>query len=244
MTKEEFHALVANLSMAYSTHVPREVISSGRADDWNILGPAIATRSHYLLQSVSALANRGVDAAILTRSLYEHVVTFAWLALDPATNVASLMVSECREREKSLNDLGSFQDLDEAWVAGVRKFRTEYVREGVPEAPAVPIRALKADEGWSDLFGQPLARKYSFHGTYPAVYRNFSSYTHVTTMGMAPFIEANPPEYSFGLPRRPFTEPVTVAPVLFGELLLVASASLGWPPRDKVFAAFGAVLGR
>jgi hypothetical protein len=115
-----------------------------------------------------------------------------------------------------------------------------YLQDGVPEAPGVADRALQAERGWSErMFERELERKYTFRGAYPVVFRNFSSYTHVTTIGIMPFIvESGPQQLSIVRPINESKGAVTLAPVLFGEALLVAAEALGWPRRDEVLAIF------
>lgn len=65
MNEASFETLVGNLNGLYAVSGPGEIRSSGRMDDWNVFGPGMLARCSYLLESISALSKREIDAAIL-----------------------------------------------------------------------------------------------------------------------------------------------------------------------------------
>ncbi len=56
---------------------------------WRLLGTALIARIAGIGESISALvhARRQADTQILVRALYEHVLTYCWIAIDPSNRV-------------------------------------------------------------------------------------------------------------------------------------------------------------
>jgi hypothetical protein len=81
------------------------VVAPGGSDPWKVWSMALLDRCCHSLETILSIADREVDAAILTRSLYEHVVAFAWSAMDPETNLKRLDAWESEQRQKMLTDL-------------------------------------------------------------------------------------------------------------------------------------------
>ena len=84
--------------------MPRN-IAPGRAH-WDYYGPAMISRMLDLVESVQALmqADRAVDGAVLVRVLYEHVVKFCWISIDPTTNYDRWRDDARRWDTKLMND--------------------------------------------------------------------------------------------------------------------------------------------
>jgi len=81
-------------------HLPRQVTAEGMAlEDWRLAGPAIVVRSAGTLQSMLDLLDglRSTDAVVLLRSLYEGVLVFAWVVLDPQHNLPRWVKKTCKE---------------------------------------------------------------------------------------------------------------------------------------------------
>jgi hypothetical protein len=92
-----------------SSHLPRDVASTGRHDDWNVTGPAFVARCTKLVGAILALPDEHEAAAgVLLRVLHEHVTIFAWLAIDPTTNLPQWVRHDRDERIKADNDMGVF----------------------------------------------------------------------------------------------------------------------------------------
>jgi hypothetical protein len=239
MDDQHIDVLTGNLCAIYGACMPMRVSSpGGRVDDWNVLAPALLARSHYLLESTMALRARPIDSFLLVRSLYEYVVTFAWLAIDPQNHVPRFMKWEYDERDKGMKDLANFAEVEPEWLLGLEEFRKQYVRDNVKCAPAVPDRALAAEARWSQLVSEGLPAKYGFRGMYAPVFRQASSFVHATTISAGHFVAGPWSSLVVGRPVKPKRSPVGMAPVVFGIGLLVASESLGWPNRAHVESAF------
>lgn len=66
-------------------HLPITLPPLNIAKSWALVGPGLIARMVGTLEAVFALRplDRVADPMILGRSLYDHAVTFAWLAADP-----------------------------------------------------------------------------------------------------------------------------------------------------------------
>jgi hypothetical protein len=225
------------LSELYGRYAPPVLPATGDLNDWPVFAGACLARSHYALQSTMVLRLRDVDAAVLTRVLYEHVVTFAWVAITPGEHLPRFRLRDLNERRKAASDLESFgQDLTRQRAI---LDRIERELAGVENAaPAVNQRALEADRYWASRLETFQPGRLGFRGLYPALYRNFSMNTHPSIPGLARFTTGEAGHVRIGIPTSLGEHGVTLAPLLFGMGLLIAAESLGWPPSREVFAAF------
>jgi hypothetical protein len=101
---------------------------------WPLVGVALLSRMTTTLRHIIALQplGRGADAGTLVRSLYEHLVHFAWLAADPGPE---------RLQEWRKDDLVSRRKADnDARPLGVELF-TDEAREQLDKQ----IEALAGD---------------------------------------------------------------------------------------------------
>ena len=74
------------LSELVTERLPAEYAATGDHDACPLIGTALLSRATSTLRHVfdAGRGGQSVDAATLGRSLYEHVVYFAWLAADPS----------------------------------------------------------------------------------------------------------------------------------------------------------------
>lgn len=74
-------ALIAVVQPFY----PQVWADTGNHDNWPVTAAALIAKATRTLEAICFLRASGfsADAIILLRSLFEHVVTFAWLATDP-----------------------------------------------------------------------------------------------------------------------------------------------------------------
>src|SRR4051812_41673100 len=76
----------AQLCDLLESRLPLTVASDGAEDDWDVVGPAILAAAGRHLRAVAHLKATFPSAVIgwqLVRSLFEYVVTYAWIAIDP-----------------------------------------------------------------------------------------------------------------------------------------------------------------
>lgn len=187
---------------------------------------------------------RAVDAGILLRSLYEHLVHFAWLAADPSgARVEEWRKDDLRQRLKADNDIrarGGQLFTDEAHAALKRQ-----VDAMTGERLVLIELAEAADEVWAerleDIGQEPSTGLKSFRGLYAIVYRNYSAGAHPSYRGLNAVVEditATRKRVVLEPPYEGPAGPYGMATVLYSVALHVAHFSLGWPELDEIEAAF------
>jgi len=229
----------SRLSVLFGQHIPRELPTDGTLLDWRVYATALLARAHYLLESTHALHKRTPDAAVLTRVLYEHIITFCWLCIAPDENIKKLMFWELCERRKGINDLKSIGQYNEE-LTGIDDFAALLGPNFSAPDPGLPALAREADVHWSPRFESIWAPgKGGLRTLYPSLYRHFSAFTHPTVAGLYSFVSLHGSNTArIGRPQHTKASSLTLAPIVFAFGLLVAGEALGWPPREEVLAAF------
>jgi hypothetical protein len=183
---------------------------------------------------------RYADATVLARSLFEHAVTFAWLA-----------AGEGPERQRQFAKSDSVARLridDDCRALGYpvlepdRRSWHEENRAGLDrEMPGLLQRAEQADRAWDGKVpglhtGAPLQ---SYRGFYALMYRNHSGYAHPSGLGLLAVAE--------GLPGRGTRvdleaaddddpDPLRLATAIYTYSLLIAAQTIGWPHEPDLRA--------
>jgi hypothetical protein len=210
--------------------LPRSVASPGTHEDWPLAGWAMLSRACGTLNSVVALIGerRATDAGVLTRSLFEQAVTFAWIAIDPRENALAWVRWDRSERQKAHNDRLQHGGPALLEPETLRDFAA--VIASGPVMPNLAQRAEQADAHWSAQLAAVRNPNTSFRGMYSIVYRTDSQATHAAVSSVEPVVVSAAPGEFQVLPveqdpgdRSPFTR----APMLYGLMLLVAGPGLG-----------------
>jgi hypothetical protein len=198
--------------------------------DFETMGLGYLARAHHAFETILQIPQREVDCCVLARTLYEHVVAFSWLAIDPEPHRRMLLRWEYNERRKWLNDPHTFQLLDPPDDGIVRRALIDMADTAAPETPD---RAFAADKYWPRCnIGWP----WQFRRSYSHLFRFFSCYVHPTVVGIDPFVERGDPP-TVGRARAVFDEEIRgEAAVCFADALAVASFRLGWPSMDDLLA--------
>lgn len=223
------------LSAVFGQHCPRRLPYDDTIDHWPAFAHGCLLRANYALESTACLRNREVDAAVLTRVLYEHIVAFAWTAIDPTAHLPRLIKSEAEERKKALAGLDQLRASRPGPTAATTYWQ-QYARGVAQTAPGLPEQAEVADRHWRVHFEE--FQTGGLSQLYVLVYRGFSIHVHPVAIGMNAFFSGSAPELEIGRPQPKGQHGVTMAPVIFAMGLLVAGVSLGWPPYDAVHGAF------
>jgi hypothetical protein len=170
-----------------------------KGERWYALFTAAAlTRMTDTVDSTMDLMERGrdVDGATLVRSLYEQVVTFAWVAADPLTRIDRWIRQGRWDHLKLHNDAKGFGIgvLSGPEVSGFRRSLGLTNGKKRPDAslvlPPLTKRAEDADDHWSQRIEglHPSGHPLGFRGLYVAVYRVGSRTVHSTVMGLDPYV--------------------------------------------------------
>jgi hypothetical protein len=233
------------LSLLVESRLPAEYIVTGDHDAWPLISMALLSRMTTTLRHIMDLAPRGcgVDAGTLLRSLYEHLVHFAWLAADPST---------ARIEEWHKNDLRMrLAADDDARRRGVKLYTDQQFAQFKQQVAAMKGNRLKveqladaADKAWDGRLQAvglgPASQPKSFRGLYAFVYRNYSAGAHPSLRGLNPVVEDATATRKRVVLEGPYegSGPYGMATVLYALALYVAAASLQWPDTDDVEAVF------
>jgi hypothetical protein len=225
-------------------HLPVETSATAPSDSWALVGPALIARATGTLEAIFALLPEGrdSDALVLLRSLYEHVVTFAWLGADPTEERMQRWMKSDRQARLDADDdcrqLGVIVLTDEQ-----RAMFERQVKNLPKEMPTLEQRTRAADTAWKSkiagLRGSDQPR--SFRGLYGIAYRHHSALAHPSDMGInRVVVDFGGGRQRVQLEKRDpeMTGPFGMAVVVYALGLLVASETLDWPPVDDVHAAF------
>lgn len=237
----ESHVRTTQVLALVSRYLPQAKHSLGEHTDWNTAGPALMARATRSLQAIAVLQGGlfNADAGVVLRTMFEHVVTFAWLAADPSDRLPAWVKYDRQKRIAADNDARAAGDslLNDQERAS---FQQE-IDTCSGNFPDLAARAHAADVHWSALLEQhpgPESR-YSFRGMYRVLYRHTSALTHVTPYGLHAFIAGDPPNLIIGgeLVPEEFNS-FTLAPAVLGSGLVISGEALGWPTFEELDEAF------
>jgi hypothetical protein len=234
----------------------------------HMVGPAILCRSAGTLASMTLLLpdRHMIDALVLLRALYESIVTFAWIATEPAERVER-WVASCKEDEiHTHNDwseagrpVRSPEEIAE-YENSVRETRNKFSLARVDArgkwkdalVPGVDVMAMKCDRHWGGVVrgwspesrvgdpGDITGWHSSLRGLYRWIYRMGSSATHTGHRSLDPFVTAD------GARLMVHSEDIaaTLIPYGLGCYLLgleigVAEQAFGWPEYERAAQILG-----
>jgi hypothetical protein len=244
-------ALVALARLA----APRVVPSNRNLDEWLVFVPATVLRCAYLVESILALEERHLDAGILLRSLFEHIVTFAWLAIDPSGRMPRIVAADYKSRMKMhehfervgrpgmlpehvVQEMSAYVLAVEAGLAGNSPASD---KQRLRLLPQLDRMAEEADKYWNGRTALDLQGTESLSGQYALYFRNYSHFVHSTSFGVQPFVSGGV-RHAVALSPYPHNSEdfasVGAAAVLFGSLILFVTSDYGWPEAEAVNEIF------
>jgi Family of unknown function (DUF5677) len=210
------------------------VISNNVAAERRAL-QALLIKTVSIMRSLLDLTRQGHNAEvmILARSLADHVITFAWLAIDPEVHYPRWERGDARDR---LAAQERFQKRGRALLEPAVKEMFERQRANqVKYPPDMDDRADKADDYWATRLGFPAGDR-PFADTYDVIFKHCSSRTHASVQGLNDVLEPTPEhtvlvldrgsEYQAGVLRASL--------VIFGLGLKVAAEMFTIPASDNV----------
>ncbi|HMJ53191.1 MAG TPA: DUF5677 domain-containing protein [Polyangiaceae bacterium] len=216
------------LCLLYATNAPSRAPTGS---NWEIFSLALLARVDYTLRRMLREPTETIDGAGLARAIYEHVVAFAWIMIDPAEHYRRVQRWEYEERIKMQKDLAKFAHF----APNPNFIRRSLVDMAHESAPDTADRALQAQNHWSR---SGLKWPFAFRRSYANLFRPYSAYVHPTVMAMDHFISRDPLGPVVGAPR-PFDDGrmLAAATSSFADALVIASDRLGWPKMHDVAAA-------
>jgi Family of unknown function (DUF5677) len=198
---------------------------------WTVSAAAALLRMCDTVEGMMLLMARRKDgdALILLRSLYEQVVLFAWVAIDPDDRHTRWEGESNKQMLKLHNEVLPYGEtiLSPAEVA---------ICEAATGTPSVATMAHELDEYWpSHVDGLYAAgHLFSFHGFYQSIYRIGSRPAHASLESLEPYVRRTP--YPLTVAERE-DDPMlwySLAAPLFGLCLVIASRRFHWIDAVRV----------
>jgi hypothetical protein len=169
------------------------------------------------------------DALILLRSLYEQVVLFAWVAIDPDDRHRQWEGESNKEMLKLHNEALKYGEtlLSAAEIA---------VCEAATGTPPVAEMAHEVDQYWpSQVRGlYASGHLFSFHGLYQSIYRIGSRPAHATLESLEPYVRRAPYPPTVAERKDDSMLWYSLAAPLLGLGLVIASHRFRWLDETRV----------
>ena len=223
----------AALVQLVDDHMPQRFY---REHPWRLWQAAAVARMADTVASMMILmcAGRAADGRILLRALYEQVVTFCWVAIDPEVHGQAWndnAVVQLRKMHK---------DAERYGVTVMTPEQTAIAAAAEP-MPSLIQRAHEVDAHWGGRmagFRQPTPDDIlNMQGLYLAIYRLGSRAVHAEHTALTANVGLD------GYPRRVYRAPAdegdpwwSLAVPLFALALLVCDSQLNWPDAERVVA--------
>jgi hypothetical protein len=217
---------------------------------WAILGQAFVARMADILRSLIRLADAGVenDRMVLLRTLYEHVVTFCWIAVDPERRLPQWGYTTHIYRLQLHFDALAYGTtiLSDSEVAAIKRLRKD--NAGMP---GIAQRAAEVDDYWPSVvrgFRTPPeagADLLTMKGLYAGIYRIASRSVHAQLEAIEQCVDFSRLPRGPAVVRPQQTDHLfsgMVAVPLFALALLVCHHRFRWPKEERIFAVTGSFL--
>ena len=238
ITPDEIKSATDELLALVAARLPERFYLSGEPI-WRACLTAFIARITGIVESMRPLAHpdRQSDALILLRSLYEHLVTFLWLAVDPEPRVRDWYGDTMRQRRTVAL---------EALTYGVEGVMTDDQLRAAEEADNLkPLQQLARDVDafWGPriegLYVQPASgtkHLLTLEGLYLGIFRLASESAHATAQSVGPWAREERGDRLL-VTLQPRASNLTwsgLAIPLFGMALVIGHERLGWPDEAQV----------
>jgi hypothetical protein len=223
---------IGRLNELTDAHLKAPVETKGDDEDWGWIGPAMVARiieCSYALQS-PIVRGLELDAGALTRHLFNHMVTFAYVGDNPEEYLLRFIKSDYQTQ---LTTHKEFAELELGnWIDPSKEehMKTVVADSSVASLPDVRSMCVYLDKSWN------LSGESSFLGLYATVFRQFSTIVHPTLRSLYQHAHRVPEGYLIGLSNID-DELVSVsleAPAILARALEASSRTLGWPDHNRV----------
>jgi Family of unknown function (DUF5677) len=203
---------------------------------WRFYGAAMIVRMADTVEAMLALmhADYPVDGLILLRALYEEVVGYLWVSVDPKVNFPR-WIEGARAWELKMHDDATAYGME------ILNEKERALAAGARMLPSLANRAADVDEHWGGrLIGfRPPSKEQqgilTFRGLYVAIYRFASRAAHGQPDSLTPYTD--PHVYPARVSRsEPAPDSIwwPLAVPLYAHALLVCHDQLGWPDPERV----------
>jgi hypothetical protein len=239
MTSEMVEAALAELVDLVRARLP-ERFHRGEGH-WRPLATALIARIAGIGESIDALVptRRQADAQILLRALYEHVLTYCWIAIDPRDRVYEWRDHAVVQRRRLHNDasrLGIQILSDEQYAEAAELDEIKRLIERADEVDAYWSRHIR---GFRPPSLDTKAGLLTFRGLYIGLYRTSSRLVHAQIETVNDCVDFE------SYPRRPAIVHMeasddvfwaAIACPLIAMALLVNAYLFRWPDSETVRA--------
>jgi Family of unknown function (DUF5677) len=205
---------------------------------WRMVLTALVARMAGIVASMRPLAEprHQADALVLLRTLYEHLITFLWLAIDPEPRVGDWYGHTLVHRKALHHDALQF---------GVKGVLTAAQLKQAEESERLKPLQQRVDE--VDQFWGPRIRGFyvqpaqgpknvlTLLGLYLVIYRLASRNAHATIESIDPCVRPDGPRTI--VDRHPQEGSLiwsSLALPVFAMALVVSGERLGWPDEDAI----------
>lgn len=215
-------------------------------NDWAVYGVLMLMRCAGLVESVLLLNRAGhvSNAEVLSRTLFEHVVTYLWLDQAPGKHVPRWL------RKGHASTLQVDRELQSVQRTFLREEDRELLRRelqaldssGVGELPNLAQMAKEVDDFTRQSHVVP--PQCSLVAFYHLVFRCLSTSVHPRTTPLKRMILSKLQDGSVEIGRPEVTRDahMKLMPILFGSALLNAAESAPWLEREAVRAVIPEAL--
>jgi hypothetical protein len=175
-------------------------------DNWPITATALVARSANLVEAMLAVQplHQRLEGTALHRILYEHVTTFAWLAIDPPTRMERWLSSDARQRLSTADDMNKLEGSD-PMPPDARQEMERRAKANI--LPSLVDLAAAVDREWSPRLPElsaPKGRYASFRGMYTGVFREGCAFIHARTYGIESVVSSSGLQVLVGRDEKPF----------------------------------------
>jgi hypothetical protein len=207
-----------------------------REGKWPVCATAALLRTCDTVDSIMALMGKRKlgDARALLRSLYEQVVVFSWVAVDPDTRLERWEGESMKEQLKLHNETLRYGQT----ILTPKQVTDSAAALGVPPTATM---AHELDEYWPGRVSglHQAGGLLAFHGLYQGIYRVGSRQTHGTFAALDPYVQGWPRrKQGAAIKVRESTEDnmlvYSLAAPLLGMALLIAARHFAWLEETEI----------
>lgn len=220
---------------------PREVRGNSIENIWRMVAYGLIARMTNCLDAIVSLHEdqKAAESVILGRSLFDHVVTFAWIAAEPVERTARFVKNDAYWRLKTDEDCRRL-GIESPLTAQKRADFKSQLELG-KNMPDLAERAVQADEYWIGRIPilEPAPDVKSFRSFYAWIYRHNSSYEHASYMGLnSVAVDLSDETARVDVSQGVVMRDVGLISVLYTIALRIAADVLGRPDSAEVDAVW------
>jgi hypothetical protein len=231
VTAEELAALNREFQELIAERIPRAFCRA----DWHFWATAMLARTGSILDSVTALAERGrrADAEVVLRTLYVHVTTFCWIAIEPDSHVdAWHKNAEAMWRVFSNESDESFgiKVLDDEIVADFASRRLKPIGQLAQDIDAFWPDHIEAFRRHPDTGKKEIL---TFSGLYTAIFRTASRIAHAEVDSLQANVRPRETELVVSMSEPKTFGRAAFAVPLAAFVLLIHNHFFDWPGEPR-----------